>query len=159
MPGRFVRRANFWINYRRWSGATAGIWCMVRETISETRKLLHGDEFSRIRTTDRRAGGEDRGIEILEFGCQRQHRRGGQTVAAKEPGFDHQYFCEPVALADHAAGASSAAALYARLLVDDLYGLAGTAWRSHVQRRFGHRGRFGASRGHAGDGDRPPKRP
>src|SRR5471032_2842236 len=104
MPGRFVRRANFWINYRRWSGATAGIWCMVRETISETRKLLHGDEFSGIRAADRRTRGEDRGIEILELGRQRQHLRGGQTAAAKKPCLDHQHILEPVAVADHAAG-------------------------------------------------------
>src|ERR1022692_568559 len=131
---------------------------MVPEMISETRKLLHGDEFSGIRATDRRAGGEDRGIEIFELGFQRQYLRGGQTAAAKEPCLDHQHIFEPIALADHAAGASSAATLYARLPVDDFHRLAGVAWRSHVQRRFGHSGRPGAPRRAAGGGDWSPKR-
>ncbi len=49
--GRLVgacRRASFWINYRPWWAATAGIWCMVRGTTFAARKPLHGDEFSGI---------------------------------------------------------------------------------------------------------------
>ena len=43
--GRCGLHASFSINCPRWSGAKAGIWCMVRAMIFAARKLLHGAEF------------------------------------------------------------------------------------------------------------------
>src|SRR5580658_3222185 len=113
MPGRCAQRASYSINYRPSSAATAGIWCMVRGTIFAARKPLHGDEFSGIRAADRGAGSKDRGTQIPNLRPERQHRRGGQTPAIEEPCVDHQHLLEPLALANHAIGASSAAALHA----------------------------------------------
>ena len=80
-----------------------------------------------------------------------------KRLQQKSRALDHQHIFESLAVADHAAGASSAATLHARLRVDDFHRLAGVARRSYVQRRFGHRRRPGASRRAAGDGDRSPE--
>src|SRR5664279_661804 len=106
------------------SGATDGIWCMVRVTMSAARKRLHGNEFSGIRTADRGARSEDRGTQILGEGFERQYRGRDQAAAIEEPGIDQQHFCEPLALANHAVGASSSASLYARLRLHDFHRLA-----------------------------------
>ncbi len=101
-------------------------------------------------------------IEELKFlgqGRERQYLGGDQAAAIEEPGAHQQHFRQPLALANHAAGAPSSASLYARLRVHDLHRLARVARRPHVQRRSGHRRRPGAARGYAGHADRPPEGP
>src|SRR5258707_5292245 len=97
---------------------------MVHVMMFVARKRLHGDEFSRIRTTDCGARSENRGIEILRRGLERQYHGRDQTPAIEEPGADEQHFCEPLALANHAVGAPSSTSLYARLCVHDFHRLA-----------------------------------
>ena len=54
-------------------------------------------------------------LQIPRHRCQRQYLRGDQAPADEEPGADHQHLFQSFALANHAVGAPSAAALYARL--------------------------------------------
>src|SRR6267154_1812674 len=97
---------------------------MVHVMMFVARKRLHGDEFSRVRTTNRGTRSENRGAEVPGCGLERQYHRRDQTPAIEEPGADQQHFCKPFTLANHAVGAPSSASLYARLCVHDFHRLA-----------------------------------
>src|ERR1700679_4074519 len=97
---------------------------MVRVMMYAARKPPHGIEFSRVRAADRGARGEDRGIEVLGCGFERQYHGRNQTASGEEPGTYDQHLLQFNSVANHGVGASSSASLYARLCVHDFHRLA-----------------------------------
>ena len=103
----------------------------------QLRKIATADEdhVPGVRAADRRAGSQDRRAALRAGGLGAGHLRGDQPAAEEEQHAHQGDLRQALALADLAGGASSAAAVHARLHPEHLHRFPGAARRPLLRRR------------------------
>ena len=115
--------------------------------------------LSRFRAADRRAASQDRRAALRPRGLGGRHLRRDQPAQQEKPATDQGDLQQAFLVADRAGGASSAAAVHARLHRRHVHRFPRAARRPQLRRRPGDRRRPGALQRRAVHGHRPPEGP